>query len=382
MVADGSEDDADSDDDAVLVARARAGDRGAFALLLGRHRSVTRALCRRMVADPTAVEDILQEATVAAWLNLEYLRRPGRFGSWWCGIVLNQSRRYLNSPGARHTAPLGAWVQEKADDGSADPERLVERAELSRQVRAAVDALPPGQRHAAYRFYLQGLTYGEAAEELGISVNALKARLHQGRRALRHSLEDLRPKEPSMSDTEVFVPVDIVDVRLGADSPEPSVLLPHIAVLKAKESERYVAVFISAAEGIPLAFSLEEVEMPRPLTHQLAARLVSGCGGEIVGVSITRLVETVYYATVCLRTPRGTTEVDARPSDALNLAALTGAPITVESSLLFDVDEDMVATWSHLPGREQIVEQARQRQDEVLRRARQSPGFGAGPATP
>jgi hypothetical protein len=140
-------------------------------------------------------------------------------------------------------------------------------------------------------------------------------------------------------------------------------------ILKANESDRYVAVFISAAEGTPLALSLEEMEMPRPLTHQLAARLVAGCGGEIVGVSITRLVEAVYYATIILETRQGTQEVDARPSDALNLAALTGAPITVEASLLFESEEDDAA-WKDLPGREQIAREARERHDEILRVAR------------
>jgi RNA polymerase sigma factor (sigma-70 family) len=322
-----------------------------------------------MVADPSAVEDVIQEATLAAWLNLDYLRNPERFGSWWCGIVLNHARRYLTARRAQDRALLTGLEPEPSDDGGSGPEHQVEQAELSERVRAAVAALPQSQRSAAYRFYLQGLSYREAAEELGISVNTLKARLHQGRKALRRSLDDLGPKEAVMSGTEEFVPVEIVDVRQGAGSAALGVVGPHIVILKANESDRYVAVFISAAEGTPLALSLEEMEMPRPLTHQLAARLVAGCGGEIVGVSITRLVEAVYYATIILETRQGTQEVDARPSDALNLAALTGAPITVEASLLFESEEDDAA-WKDLPGREQIAREARERHDEILRVAR------------
>jgi hypothetical protein len=250
---------------------------------------------------------------------------------------------------------------------------------VSARVRDAVAELPPSQRNAAYRFYLQGLTYREAADELGISVNALKARLHQGRRALRHSLNDLAlhdpslpdpgPKEPSMPTTE-FTPVDIVDVRRAPDPERPDVI-PHLVLLKAKESERYLTIFIAAAEGASLALSLEGEEMPRPMTHQLTTRLVAGCGGEISGVAITRLVESTFYATVTLVTREGSEEVDARPSDALNLAALTGAPVSVEASLLSEVDDAAQAAWSDLPGRTEIVEQVWQRHDELMARLAQ-----------
>ncbi len=235
-------------------------------------------------------------------------------------------------------------------------------------MRTAVAALPPSQRSAAYRFYLQGLTYREAADELGISVNALKARLHQGRRALRQTLHDLGPREAAMSDTEEFVPVEIVDVR-QAPSPERPDDVPHLVLLKAMDSERYLPIFIGAAEGSALALNLEGEEMPRPLTHQLTTRLVAGAGGRITGVSITRLVEVTFYATITLGIPGGATEIDARPSDALNLAALTGAPITVEASLLVEVDEAAKTAWSGLPGRVRTVEQLRQRHDEQMEMA-------------
>jgi RNA polymerase sigma factor (sigma-70 family) len=362
--------------DRELVERARAGDRHAFGILYGRHRALIRGLCRRTVADPVAVEDIVQEATLAAWLNLGYLQKPESFASWWCGIVLNHARRHLAGQGAQERALSRHGGTEPAEDSWTSPEGQVERAEMSARVRGAVAELPPSQRNAAYRFYLQGLTYREAADELGISINALKARLHQGRRALRHSLNDLAlhdpalpdpgPKEPSMPTTE-FTPVDIVDVRWAPDRERPDAV-PHLVLLKAKESERYLTIFIAAPEGASLALSLEGEEMPRPMTHQLTTRLVAGCGGEISGVAITRLVESTFYATVTLVTREGSEEVDARPSDALNLAALTGAPVTVEASLLSEVDDAARAAWSDLPGRTQIVEQVWQRHDELMAR--------------
>ncbi len=104
MVAERPDGDPEGGWDRVLVERARTGDREAFGTLVARHQSVVRGVCRRMVTEPATVEDIVQEATVAAWLNLDYLRRPERFVSWWCGIVLNHARRHL-AEGSPATGP-------------------------------------------------------------------------------------------------------------------------------------------------------------------------------------------------------------------------------------------------------------------------------------
>jgi RNA polymerase sigma factor (sigma-70 family) len=379
VVIDRVHEGAGTEGDGALVRRARAGDRRAFGVLVDRHRGMVTGLCRRMVADRAAAADIIQEATLTAWLNLDYVRSPERFASWWCGIALNHARRFL-ARGIDDRVLLSGFAPERAADGASGPEIQVERADVSTRVRAAVEALPPSQRHATYRFYLQGLTYREAAEELGISVNALKARLHQGRRTLRRTLDEFGPKEDVMSVTEELVAVEIVDVRRGHDAQDRELPGAHIVLLKAKGSERYLTISIGAAEGNPLALSLEDYETPRPLTHQLTSRLVESCGGRIVGISITRLVDAVYYGTVTLETPAagdnpaGTTAIDARPSDALNLAALTGAAITVEASMLHEADEEAMEAWRDLSGRETIVEEVRRHHDEALRFARRHSG--------
>jgi RNA polymerase sigma-70 factor, ECF subfamily len=67
-------------DDATLVRRAREGDKGAFAVLLARHRPMLVALCRRALGDPGLAEDAAQEAALQALLSLDRLERPERFG--------------------------------------------------------------------------------------------------------------------------------------------------------------------------------------------------------------------------------------------------------------------------------------------------------------
>src|SRR5262249_34246399 len=82
-----------------------------------------------------------------------------------------------------------------------------------------------------------------------------------------------------------------------------------------------------------LALTLESVETPRPFTYKLAADLVLAAGSHIAEVRITRLQLSVFYASMLVQGPSGLREVDSRPSDAINLALVTGAPIRVDDVL-------------------------------------------------
>jgi RNA polymerase sigma-70 factor (ECF subfamily) len=114
--------------------------------------------------------------------DLDRLRSPDRFGAWFCGIALNVSRRWLRQ--LRSEVP---GLLPDSASLSPGPAEAAEIADLAALVRGAVTALPNGQRHAVLLFYLQGLSHREVAGELGISVGAVKARLHQGRAALARS---------------------------------------------------------------------------------------------------------------------------------------------------------------------------------------------------
>jgi bifunctional DNase/RNase len=104
-------------------------------------------------------------------------------------------------------------------------------------------------------------------------------------------------------------------------------------VLAETGGSRWLPIWIGRAEATALALSLEAAEMPRPLTYQLATDLVTASGATIDEVRITRLEPPVFYAAVVVASPAGTHEVDARPSDAVNLAVTAGAPIKVDSEL-------------------------------------------------
>ena len=341
--------------DRSLVDQALLGDRQAFAELVRRHQPSAQRLCRRLLGDAEAARDAVQEASLAAWLNLAQLHHPDRFGAWLSGIALNTSRRWLRASLSEERRTALSPMPEQA----ASPEEDVESAALQARVQLAVSELPRGQREAVYLFYLSGLTHREAAAELGVSVNALKARLHQGRRRLSHVLADLRTQTPEvrMPPTADFVPVHISDVRStthgGADR-------SGIVLLESADASDHLPIFIGLPEAIALAFSLENVEMPRPMTYQLAASLLEACGGKVTEVRITELAEYIYLATVVVETPVGVRETDARPSDALNMAVLAGAPISANRSILRVLDD--MTWWNGLTSRAEFVQEVQERQ--------------------
>jgi bifunctional DNase/RNase len=108
-------------------------------------------------------------------------------------------------------------------------------------------------------------------------------------------------------------------------------------------------IWVGPTEATVLALSLQAVETPRPLTYQMTASLLDACGSRVSEVRITRLAGEVFYAVVIVDGPAGRREVDARPSDAVNLALVTGAPILADSALLDDPGAGRRDEWQDLP---------------------------------
>ena len=367
--------------DAELVAAARAGDMEAFGCLAGRHRGMVVAVARRLLGAQDPVADVIQEATVAALISLDRLRSPGQFGAWYAGIALNVARRLLRE------APAGP-LPEEYPDHEPGPAEQAEAADVARRVRAAVAALAPGQRAAVLAFYWQGLTHVQSAAELGITVGAVKARLHQARGALAPQLascielscaEEV-PVMPTAAEP-AWVDAEVIDVR-RADGPDDPLRRPHIVVLQERNGTRRLPMYTGSAEAVALACSLDATEMPRPMTYQLAANLVTAGGSRLTEVRITRLAEGVFYAVVVVEGPGGLVEVDARPSDALNLAVVSGAPVRVNTAVLSDPEVDAHPEWERYPARipDLAAEERQRRTDFRARLARAHEGEDPGPA--
>lgn len=320
--------------DAALVQAARAGDRGALAELLRRHRAMLLSLCRRALGDDDLAEDAAQEAALGALVGLDGLRQPESFGAWLAGIGLNVCRRWLRQ---RHPA-MWSWeavaggVQWKLTlEVGPDPAEEALASDLARRVRRAVSELPPGQRQAVALMYFAGMTHAEVAAELGIPVSAVKTRLHKGRAALRPRLSTLwRYEMPN--DTETLVPMEPREVvRVKGEQGAPG----YVVVLAEVGGERVLPIWIGETEAVWLALAIEGAEFPRPGTYALMSEVVQAMGGRLVEVRISRLLEEVFYAELVCENGRGARRtIDARPSDALNLAARLHTPVLVSSQVL------------------------------------------------
>ena len=313
--------------DAELVRESLAGAREPMGELVRRHWDTAVYLAARVLGSADLARDAAQEAAIAAMTELTMLRSPDRFGSWFCGIALNVSRRWRRQLRAEVTGV--AADQAATEPGPAD---AAEAAYLAGRIRSAVEGLPSGQREAVWLFYLQGLSHREVSAELGVSVGAVKARLHQARATLAPQLTGmLDTTEGTAMATEdgtAWTEVAVTDIR-RSEGENPT----HVMVLREHSGGRGLPIWIGPAEAASLAVAMESVETPRPFTARLAASLVTAAGSRIEEVRVTQLIEGVFYATVVVRGPGGAEEVDARPSDAVNVALAAHAPIRVDTRL-------------------------------------------------
>jgi RNA polymerase sigma-70 factor (ECF subfamily) len=321
-------------DDAALVRLAREGDKGAFGELVARHRPMLVGLCRRMLGDGRLAEDAAQEAVLQAMVGLDGLEQPERFGAWLGGIGLNVCRRWRRGP-----APGAGWRGGRAgpDPVAAEPAELAEAAEAARRVRRAVGRLPAGQRAAVVLFYLVGMAHREVAAALGIGVGAVKTRLHKGRAALREELAAWWREDDMAATTTGPVTMRVTEVRRQpgeGERPEKTAIL-----LQEEAGARRLGIWVGAFEGLQVAFALEGTELPRPMAYQFMTSLLEATGGRLAEARVTRLDDGTFYGVAVVEGPAGTREVDARPSDILNLALLAGAPIRVDPEVLAEASE-------------------------------------------
>jgi bifunctional DNase/RNase len=112
--------------------------------------------------------------------------------------------------------------------------------------------------------------------------------------------------------------------------------LVEYVVLDEVSGDRHLLIAIGEMEALNLAASLNGMRWPRPMTYQFMAALVRSLGGRVREVRLDRLVDGAYAATVEVEGPHGAELVDARASDALNLAVLVDARLSAAPEVLAD----------------------------------------------
>jgi RNA polymerase sigma-70 factor (ECF subfamily) len=185
--------------DEVLVARARVKDEAAFEELVSRYEDKLYRLAMRFVRNETDAQEILQEAFLSAWRNLPTFEGRAQFGSWMYRVTVNEALMLLRSRN-RHpevtvddveptalndaVAESGQTLRGGADWSQRADEQL-QSQEMRKHIQDSVDALPEGLRTVFLLRDVEELSTEDTAEMLGLSVPAVKTRLHRARLALR-----------------------------------------------------------------------------------------------------------------------------------------------------------------------------------------------------
>lgn len=134
-------------------------------------------------------------------------------------------------------------------------------------------------------------------------------------------------------------------VEVEIDSIRVSLMSQHrIVILKDSRSARYLPIWIGPYEAEAITVSLQQMEVARPLTHDLLRNMLQSLGAEVQRVNITELKEDVFYARIVLSVNGEEVEIDSRPSDALALAVRAHVPIYVEESVMEEASAEPEAT--------------------------------------
>jgi RNA polymerase sigma-70 factor, ECF subfamily len=171
-----------------LVLRVQQGDTEAFDGLVRAHLRRARAIAGRLMGHPEDADDLVQEAFLRALQKIETFDPARAFGPWFIRILTNTGldvhRRRARRPTVDDTSEVAS--------SSPTPHQEVEGVEIRERFDRALAELPPRQRLIVWSFEVDGLDTGEIAESLGVSQVTVRWHLHQGRRALRYALADLR----------------------------------------------------------------------------------------------------------------------------------------------------------------------------------------------
>ncbi len=121
--------------------------------------------------------------------------------------------------------------------------------------------------------------------------------------------------------------IDSVRVNLATQN--------RVVILKEVDAERYLPIWIGAFEADAIISQLQNLQLPRPMTHDLLKSVITELGARVTRIVVNDLKDDTFYARISLMDRNGRyTEVDSRPSDAIALAVRFGAPIYVEESVM------------------------------------------------
>jgi RNA polymerase sigma-70 factor (ECF subfamily) len=185
-----------------LVARAKAGDRAAFDVLVEHYYRMVSILTYQKVKNRADAEDLVQESFVRAYRAIESLREAEKFGGWLYHIALKICLDHLRKRD-RHDAPLrldevGAPGEAKDTPGIA----ILEQKEEQSKVSDAISGLPEKYRTVVVLRFVEKKSYREIAELLGEPDGTIANRIHRAVKILQDRMRGLAPSPSDVSSVD------------------------------------------------------------------------------------------------------------------------------------------------------------------------------------
>lgn len=195
------------ENEALLSIALSNGDGKAFDTLYQKYHPAVYANILKLIKDPQAAEDILQDSFGALWVNRQTISHERSVAGWLFVVSYNKSLKFLKAAVRQRISPLHILPIELADDADGSP--LETELQLS-IIDEAIEQLPPQKRLAFTLCKLEGKTYEEAARILGISAHTVKEYLQAASRFVTtYSLEKYGRKAPlalSLLLTYIMIP--------------------------------------------------------------------------------------------------------------------------------------------------------------------------------
>jgi RNA polymerase sigma factor (sigma-70 family) len=319
--------------DAELIAKVSQGDKEAFAQLVERYQQMVGHIAKKMIADEWIAHELAQEGILQAYLSLDHLRDASRFKSWLYGITLNICRSYLQDQKMQilslETIMGGVRSNILTNIGdTVDPQTIAEAHDLQSLVLDAIDELSTSDKEATLLFYYEQLTLQEIASLSGVSVGAIKGRLHRARKQLHERLS--MEYVPERRKEQKKMNLNQVTIETVKEHPQTR---QCFVVLKDDHDARLV-IFIGRPGALTIAAGLTEISPPRPMTAHLMASLFEVTGIQLKEVRIEACKDDIFYAVIIVVNGKKEYDLDARTSDALALAILLKRPIFVADTLM------------------------------------------------
>lgn len=176
--------------DAVLVRRTLAGDKGSFDELMARYRELVHRIAHKMTGSSCEAHDLAQEAFLQAYVKLDQLAEPAKFGGWLRALAANTCKMWLRRQRGKTTSLETMMAEGEAthpalaSDAAADVEEEITAAEQRQALRRAVSRLSEKNRVAVSMHYFEGRSCAEVARLLKVPVSTVAGRLHKSRKIL------------------------------------------------------------------------------------------------------------------------------------------------------------------------------------------------------